>query len=191
MRGYISPFCSWGGRYDCNFKYAILHWNVDWFLLCTKGCSLLFVCISSNDAKCLPIWFNVVWLNNLLSMYFILIAVLWNCILHSCFCFIPPYFYYVNCVPRVCLYGALPHEVCVCLLNLPTLPKDWHFTVQCLFMHCSTHGWPLTQAVRSVPLSGSADNKNRHIPFVVFCHVCIWFSCQIKHSQVQGQVQVH
>ena len=30
-------------------------------------CSLLFVCISSKDAKCNPIRINDVWLNNLLN----------------------------------------------------------------------------------------------------------------------------
>ena len=77
-------------------------------------------------------------------------------------------------MPRVSLDGALSHEVCV--FNLPTLPKVWPFMVQCLFMHCSTRGWPLRKRCAQRLCKGLPTNKTYcHVLCVILCHVCIFF----------------
>ena len=77
----------------------------------------------------------------------------------------------VNCVPRVSLYGALSYEVCV--FNLPTLPKVWPFMVQCLFMHCSTRGWPLRKRCAQRLCKGlPTTTKN-----ILSCTLCDIVSC--------------
>ena len=133
-------------------------------------CSLLFVCISSKDAKCYPIRINDVWLNSLLNMYFTCNRHAMKLYLTKMFFVSVPLIIIVNCVPRVSLDGALSHEVCV--FNLPTLPKVWPFMVQCLFMHCSTHGWPLRKRCAQRLCKGLPTTKN-----ILSCTLCDIVSC--------------
>ena len=62
-------------------------------------CSLLFVCISSKDAKCYPIRINDVWLNNLLNMYFTCNRHAIKLYLTQMFCFFSPHYYCQLCAP--------------------------------------------------------------------------------------------
>ena len=91
---------------------------------------------------------------------------------------------------RVSLDGALFHEVCV--FNLPTLPKVWPFMVQCLFMHCSTHGWPLRKRCAQ-RLCKVLPTKKTNILSCTLCDIvsCLYFfSCRKNNFQVQVQVQI-
>ena len=81
-------------------------------------------------------------------------------------------------------------SIVVCRLNLPTLPKVLHFMVQCLFMHCSTPGWPLRKQYAQRLCKGLPTTKTYcHLLFVILCHACI-FCCHISNFPVQVQVQV-
>ena len=65
-------------------------------------------------------------------MYSTWIAVLWShdeVVFDTSVLFISTHYFYVNCVPRVCLDGTLSsHEVCVCLTYQRSPKKDtsWH-----------------------------------------------------------------
>ena len=54
---------------------------------------------------------------------------------------------YVNCVPRVCLEGALPNGVLSFWLHIPNSCSQIVSTscARCLFMHCSIFEWLLRQ----------------------------------------------
>ena len=149
-------------------------------------CTLLFVWISSEGAKCYLIRISDVWLDNLLYMYF-------SCNRHAMKLYLTPmflchssYYYCQLCAQRKSRWRSVPWSVCV--FNLPTLPKVWHFMVQCLFMHCSTRGWPFRKLCAQRLCNGLPTKKTYcHVLFVILCHVCM-FSCQINHFQVHGQV---
>ena len=77
-------------------------------------------------------------------------------------------------MPRVSLAGALSHEVCV--FNLPTLPKVWPFMVQCMFMHCSTRGWPLRKRCAQRLCKGLPTKKNHTVMYSVwYCVMFVFF----------------
>ena len=152
-------------------------------------CSVLFVCISSKDAKCYPIRINDVWLDSLLNMYFTCNRHAMKLYLTQMFFVSFPLIIIVNCVPRVSLDGALSHEVCV--FNCQRFQKfdpSWYSACLCIVVPV---GGPYASGALSAFVRVSRQQKTYcHVLCVTLCHVWIFFSCRINNFQVQVQVQV-
>ena len=152
-------------------------------------CSLLFVCISSKDAKCYPIRINDVWLDNLLNMYFTCNRHAMRLYLTQMFCFFSPHYCCQLCAPRKSRWRSVLWSVCV--FNLPTLPTVWHFMVQCLSMHCSTRGWPLRKRCSQRLCKGLPTTKKHTVMYSLwYCVMFVFFSFKINNFQVQVQVRI-
>ena len=136
--------------------YFPMEWNADWFLcVYVELCVCVFVCISFTDANIatldLMLWYDYMWTCisfPIGTLFCYNEGAFW----HNCFVFSPNY-NYVNCVPSVCLEGALPDGVLSFLL-LPNVcsPKRQHFMCT-VPVHALYYIWvALTPTVRSVPL---------------------------------------
>ena len=150
------------------------------------GGSLLFVCISSKDAKCFLIRFNYVWLNNLLNMYF-------ACNRHAMyltqlFLFRIPSLLCQLCVPRKSRWCSVPWNVGGWLICQRSQKFDTSLCSACLCIVVPTGG-PYASGALSAFVRVSRQQKNTY--YCVFCGITsfLYFFCQINNFQVQVQVQ--
>ena len=101
------------------------------------------------------------WVNSLLNMCF-------TCNRHAIKLYSPHYCQL--CAPSKSRWRSVPWRVCV--FNLLTLQKVWHFIVQCLFIHCSISGWPLRKRCAQCLCKGLPTTKN-----ILSCTLCGIVSC--------------
>ena len=101
-----------------------------------------------------------------------------------------PHYNYVNCVPRVCLEGALSNEVLSFWLHIPNSCSQNVCTscARCLFMHCSIFGW-LSAFVR---VSRHKTLCMYHISYCfllvfVFCLINIFSSSSSSSRPIKGE----